>query len=125
MDNEQKEHKHGSRQGKPERYMQPSILMALLVKPTHGYDLIQELPEYGFLRGDAPPGMVYRHLRQLEEEGLVESEWTTDGSGPAKRIYRITDVGRDVLDSWVVYMERQHSLLERFIENYKNFQRRS
>ncbi|WP_034641776.1 helix-turn-helix transcriptional regulator [Desulfovibrio inopinatus] len=122
MEEEKTENKRGSRQGKPERYMQPSILMALLVKPTHGYDLIQEIPEYGFIRGDAPPGMVYRHLRQMEEDGLVESEWTTDGSGPAKRIYRITEIGHDVLDSWIVYMERQRDLLDRFILNYKSIQ---
>ena len=50
---------------KPERYMQPSILMSLKRKPSYGYELIQNISEFGFVEGKAPPGMIYRHLREL------------------------------------------------------------
>ena len=60
-------------QGKRERYLQPSLLMGLLVKPSYGYELIQTIQEFGFVEGEPPPGMVYRHLRQLEGDGLVTS----------------------------------------------------
>jgi PadR family transcriptional regulator PadR len=60
-------------QGKRERYIQPSLLMGLLLKPSYGYELIQSIQEFGFVEGQAPPGMVYRHLRQLEKDGLVTS----------------------------------------------------
>ena len=106
--------------GKPDRYMQPSILMALLDGSSHGYELLQQIGEYGFLKGDAPPGMIYRHLRQMEEEGLVASQWDATGSGPAKRVYAITDEGREVLHAWVGYMERQAKGLLAFVERYRN-----
>ncbi len=105
--------------GKPDRYMQPSILMALLDGRSHGYELLQHIAEYGFLKEDAPPGMIYRHLRQMEDEGLVASQWDASGSGPAKRVYAITNEGREVLDAWVGYMERQAATLLGFVGRYR------
>jgi len=106
--------------GKPDRYMQPSILMALLDGESHGYELLQRIGEYGFLKGDTPPGMIYRHLRQMEEEGLVASSWDATGSGPAKRVYAVTAEGREVLDAWVRYMERQAASLLAFAARYRD-----
>ena len=111
-------------QGKRERYLQPSLLMGLLLKPSYGYELIQSIQEFGFVEGQAPPGMVYRHLRQLEGDGLVTSEWETEGSGPAKRIYRLTADGAEVLALWVEHMERQAQKLGTFIEGYRNLSKK-
>jgi len=105
--------------GKPDRFMQPSVLMALLDGKSHGYELLQHIAEYGFLKGDAPPGMIYRHLRQMEEEGLVASQWEATGTGPAKRVYTITPEGREVLDAWVGYMERQAGMMLAFVNRYR------
>ena len=104
---------------KPERYIQPTILMALLEGPSYGYQLLQKLPEYGFLRDEVPPGMIYRHLRQMEEETLVVSRWDAEGSGPAKRVYELTPEGSEVLEAWVDHMERKARRLSRFVENYR------
>lgn len=99
--------------------MQPSILMGLYLKPSYGYDLIQTIQKFGFVEGQAPPGMIYRHLRQMEEEGLVSSEWETEGAGPAKRIYRLTGDGKDMLAVWIEYMERQIHSLSGLIRQYR------
>ncbi|GAB6113028.1 PadR family transcriptional regulator [Desulfomicrobium salsuginis] len=104
---------------KPERYIQPSILMALLDGPSYGYQLLQRLPEYGFLRDEVPPGMIYRHLRQMEEEKLVESRWEAEGSGPAKRVYVMTAEGGEVLEAWVAHMERRARRLQEFADSYR------
>jgi len=109
--------------GKLERYIQPSILLGLYMKPSYGYDLIQDIQRFGFIEGQAPPGMIYRHLRQLEEEGLVSSEWQTEGPGPAKRVYHITPEGKEVLALWTEYMERQATNLTRFIEQFSRVKR--
>ncbi|WP_243543915.1 helix-turn-helix transcriptional regulator [Pseudodesulfovibrio tunisiensis] len=105
--------------GKPQRYMQPSLLMVLRDGPSYGYELIQRIAEFGFLRGDAPPGMVYRHLRQMDEDGLVRSEWDAEGDGPAKRVYSVTAEGLEVLDAWIHHMERQRDALDNFIRLYR------
>lgn len=104
--------------GKPERYVQPSLLMALRAGPSYGYELLQRIGDYGFMRGAAPPGMIYRHLRQMEEEGLVASQWETEGGGPAKRVYTLTPEGGDMLRWWIGYMETQARLLTDFIRRY-------
>lgn len=105
--------------GKPERYIQPSILLALSERQSHGYELIKTIQEFGFIQGQAPPGMVYRHLRQLEEEGLVSSTWNTQEGGPAKRIYRTTFEGEEVLRAWVEYMKGQAEALQNFIWRFQ------
>ncbi|MFZ0614256.1 MAG: helix-turn-helix transcriptional regulator [Desulfobacterales bacterium] len=105
--------------GKAERYVQPSILLGLNLKPAYGYELIHSIQEFGFVEGQAPPGMIYRHLRQLEEDGLVQSQWETEGTGPARRMYRLTPEGGEVLAIWIGYMERQAATLQNFIGRYR------
>lgn len=106
-------------QGKAERYMKPSLLLALREgQARYGYDLLTSIQEYGFVQGKAPPGMVYRHLRQLEEEGFVTSTWQTEHSGPAKRVYEITAEGLDALAAWAAFMEEQAHCLLRFVKRY-------
>jgi PadR family transcriptional regulator PadR len=105
-------------QGKQERYIQPSILLGLLLGASYGYELIQNLQRFGFVEGQAPPGMIYRHLRQLEQDGLVFSEWETEGTGPAKRMYNITEEGKEVLAIWIDYMKKQAKNLNAFVNDY-------
>jgi poly-beta-hydroxybutyrate-responsive repressor len=110
---------------KTERYIQPSILMALKSKPSYGYELIHEISRFGFVEGQAPPGMIYRHLRDLEANGLVASNWETDGTGPAKRVYQLTEEGSEILDFWISYMKKQVEKILNFVEMYKNIKKSS
>lgn len=112
--------KHDQFHGKRERYIQPSLLFGLYVNPSYGYELIQKIQKYGFMETKVPPGMIYRHLRRLEEDGLVSSEWETTGTGPAKRTYQITPDGKEVLRIWVEYMEGQARKLDAFVNKYNN-----
>jgi PadR family transcriptional regulator PadR len=93
--------------------------MGLFRGPSYGYELIKSIQEFGFMKGQAPPGMIYRHLRQLEADGLVSSSWETEGAGPAKRVYRLTTEGEDVLAAWVDHMEKQVETLTSFIKHYR------
>jgi len=106
-------------QGKRERYMQPTILLGLYPKPSYGYEIIQNIQKFGFVEGQAPPGMVYRHLHQLEGDGLVSSERNTETTGPAKRMYYLTEEGKEMLALWVDYMENQARTLNAFVEQYR------
>lgn len=69
------------------------ILLELLSEhPSHGYDLIKEMESrYGGFR-KLSPGSVYPTLQLLEEGGYLTS--TTEGG---KRIYTITEEGRQLL----------------------------
>jgi len=99
--------------------MQPSILLGLFLKPSYGYELIRNIQKFGFIEGQAPPGMIYRHLHQLEEDGLVSSRWDTEVTGPAKRMYNLTDEGREMLTVWIDYMDKQAQTLSAFVNQYR------
>lgn len=105
--------------GKAERFIQPSILMSLKRKPSCGYEIIQNIQEFGFVEGPAPPGMIYRHMRDLEAAGLVSSEWETQGAGPAKRVYQLTPEGEEALALWVEHMQQQAQKLMAFFRAYR------
>jgi poly-beta-hydroxybutyrate-responsive repressor len=105
--------------GKAERYIQPSILLSLRRRPSYGYEIIQTIQEFGFVEGQAPPGMIYRHLRELEAAGLVTSAWKTEEAGPARRVYELTPEGQKTLSLWAEYMEQQARKLTNFIRTYR------
>ena len=98
-------------------FAQPRLLLELAKKPAHGYELIEHLSEGG---GTAPdPGNFYRVLRGLEEEGLVSSRWDTQNTGPARRVYELTDPGLDFLHAWAVTIKQTHQSLGRFLSDYQ------
>ena len=68
--------------------MRPWILLALRVRPAHGYELKRRLDELG-LGPDA--GGLYRCLQRLEDEGLVRSDSrSAAGRGPSLPFNRVT-----------------------------------
>jgi DNA-binding PadR family transcriptional regulator len=68
-------------------------VLALLRRPTYGYDLLRVLGEGGLATEE---GTLYPVLRRLEAEGLLRSSWDTSGNRPRK-YYESTDEGRAVL----------------------------
>ena len=109
--------------GRQDRYIQPSVLLSLFSGPSYGYEIIQTLQTFGFIEGSAPPGMIYCHLRQMEEEGLVRSEWETAGQGPAKRVYFINPEGEEMLSLWMDYLGRKARSLGGFVKKYDRIRR--
>lgn len=109
----------GCYEARQDRFVEPSILLLLWEKPRHGYELLTELPNFGFHRGAADPAAVYRNLRHLEEYGLVESKWDTSGSGPAKRLYKLADTGREYLHIWIDVLRQRRDALSEFIDKYQ------
>jgi PadR family transcriptional regulator PadR len=102
--------------GKTERYLQPSLLLALYLKPSYGYDLLGKINDFGFIDGSVDPGTIYHHLRRMEDEGFVSSKWDITGTGPARRFYKITPEGETLLKNWVVFMERNYNSLGNFLD---------
>ena len=98
-----------------ERFGEAALLVSLASRPTHGYELIESLPELsGEERVDV--GNLYRTLRSLEDEALVTSEWQPELPGPAKRTYTLTAEGHAVLESWLAAVEQLRDGLTLFLE---------
>ncbi len=102
---------------RPEGFMEPCLLLLLTESTSYGYDLISRLQEFGF--GDnQDPGMVYRQLRKLERREMIESQWDTSGAGPARRVYRMTADGHELLSVWIRTIRANIDVLSRFLERY-------
>ncbi len=80
-----------------------NTLLALLAEGTaHGYEL-KHAVEQTF--GDAwPPlniGQIYTTLGRLERDGLVASAHVAQAGRPDKRVYELTDAGREEVRRWL------------------------
>jgi DNA-binding PadR family transcriptional regulator len=77
------------------------LLALLAAGPAHGYELKQALEK---LLGAAYPqpnvGQIYVTLGRLEKSGLIEGEDVTQSTRPNKRIYRLTEAGREAVLAW-------------------------
>ena len=103
----------------PKNFMTPWILLVLKQWSVHGYVIMQQLNRMGFPEVDHPT--LYRELRRLEREGHVSSEWQTDGSGPAKRVYSITEAGEELLKGWSEVVSGYQRMINGFFDLYSQF----
>jgi DNA-binding PadR family transcriptional regulator len=78
------------------------ILLGFLnYQPMTGYDLKQALDHSTAHFWHAHHSQIYTNLRQLEEEGLVTSQFVQEEGQPNRRIYSLTDAGKTVLKEWL------------------------
>jgi len=103
----------------PRHFMRPCVLLLLREEAAHGYDLLQRLRTFGFVRDD--PGRLYRMLRTLEDEGLVQSAWERSESGPDRRIYELTRSGVEELHSASHALAAASDVMDVFLTRYSEF----
>lgn len=103
---------------RPERFLEPCLLLLLTENVSYGYDLISRLKDFGFGENE-DPGRVYRYLRRLEKRGMIESQWDTTGVGPARRMYRVTADGDELLSVWIETVKFNIKILKEFVERYE------
>ena len=78
-----------------------TILGCLTVEPMSGYDVKQFLERSVVHFWSESYGQIYPALRKLEDEGLVEGRDEPGERGREKRVYRITEAGRQELRAWL------------------------
>lgn len=103
---------------KIEGFMVPCILFLLTKNPAHGYEIMDKLATLPFVDAIPDPSVVYRHLRNLEEEGKVKSQLEPGSGGPARKVYSLTPDGLDYLHMWALKIRRRKSALEKFLGAY-------
>ena len=89
------------------------ILELLRDRPMHGYEVMRALEETSGGAYTASPGSVYPTLQSLEDDGYVSSE-EADG----RKVYTITEEGREFLDS---NRDRVEQILHRIADFAKHF----
>ena len=79
------------------------VLLAVLARakaPMYGYQIAKQLEETGEGVLSGKQSALYPVLRNLDAGGLLASLVEPSTSGPPRRYYRITPLGRRVLDEW-------------------------
>ncbi|MCI4463636.1 MAG: helix-turn-helix transcriptional regulator, partial [Caldisericum sp.] len=86
---------------------------------AHGYELINSLstifPQEA-TQTSSVMGNYYRLLRELELLGLVNSSWDTSGSGPARRVYSITEKGKLEFISIIEQIKHTKEFVDKFLD---------
>jgi len=100
-------------------FLQPRILLRIAQKPMHGYELLDDMEKMPH-PGAPDTGGLYRMLRSMEEEGLLQSSWDTGENGPARRIYSITPAGEASLEGWMQTLKDTQAWLTQFFNDYED-----
>jgi DNA-binding PadR family transcriptional regulator len=91
------------------------ILGLLAQRPMSGYDIKRFMKSLGWLIGSLGGGSLYPVLRVLLEEDLVAVKVIPGLDRPPRKIYSITEAGRQALQSWVQQPVVVSSSLKAFI----------
>jgi PadR family transcriptional regulator PadR len=102
----------------PRDFLTPFVLLAVSLQRSHGYvieDYLRALGVFGITMST-----LYRTLRQMEKDGFLESTWEPGPTGPARRVYTITDAGHVWLDSSAAMLSAYRNTIDRFFGLYGN-----
>jgi poly-beta-hydroxybutyrate-responsive repressor len=100
----------------PRDILAPFVLLAVSLQRAHGYvieDYLRALGLFGITMST-----LYRTLRQMEKDGFLESTWEPGPTGPARRVYTITDAGHDWLESSATMLNTYRETIDRFFGLY-------
>jgi PadR family transcriptional regulator PadR len=100
----------------PRDILAPFVLLAVSLQRSHGYvieDYLRALGLFGITMST-----LYRTLRQMEKDGYLESTWEPGPTGPARRVYTITDAGNVWLDASAAMLGAYRETIDRFFGLY-------
>jgi PadR family transcriptional regulator, regulatory protein PadR len=100
----------------PRDILPPFVLLAVSLQRAHGYvieDYLRALGLFGITMST-----LYRTLRQMEKDGFLASTWEPGPTGPARRVYTITDAGHTWLDSSAAMLSTYRETIDRFFGLY-------
>jgi poly-beta-hydroxybutyrate-responsive repressor len=95
------------------------LLVLLHRGEAYGYALVDGLAEFGFDPEQLDSSIVYRALREMEDDQLLHSTWDEDSQGPARRVYRISDAGESFLTDWISDLRTTRDEIEALIQAYE------
>jgi DNA-binding PadR family transcriptional regulator len=84
-----------------------SILLALSLKPRHGYELMQQVESDSLGKIKPGPGSLYSSVKQLQIDNFIEEIPYSDDR---RKYYRLTKKGWDRLGLELAYFENTVSI---------------
>lgn len=99
------------------RHTPAFLLLQLADGPAYGQMLVKKMEDnLPFCFSDS--AIIYRSLKDMEENGLVETNWETKASGKPVKWYSITQKGLEMLDYFADDIQKCHANLAYFLSSY-------
>lgn len=95
------------------------VLLSVLDGATgdlYGYEIARRLAGETGGTGPFKQGALYPVLRNMSAAGLLSSRVVPSYSGPPRRYYRITPLGREVLASWRATWADTRSFIDSIVQ---------
>ena len=108
----------GRRRRRVLQFLQLCLLLLLQRGEAHGYALLAELEHFGFNPERLDPSLVYRALREMENEGWIRSRWDEESQGPPRRVYILDELGETHLVAWIEDLRRTQGEIDRLLRAY-------
>jgi DNA-binding PadR family transcriptional regulator len=105
--------------------LRPSILIQLSKADQHGYALLEGVEDFNFDVDHVDPSLIYRTLRKMEEDQLLESYEGEDSLGPKRKIYHILPKGEKYLAEMVQGLEQRKLEIENLLSAYQTIEKRN
>ncbi len=84
-----------------------ALLAALFNQPCSGYDLVKRFNKSVEYFWSASHQQIYKALAKLEEEGDISAEKIEQENRPNKKLYTVTESGRQSLQQWIAQTEAE------------------
>lgn len=114
--NKENESQTGATEPWSKNWLVPILLLMLREWSSYGYELMEKVATFGL--STMNPGTFYRTLRQMEKDGMVRSSWDTSETGPARRMYSITEAGETYLKYWADSLNQYQKMMDTFFRLY-------
>ena len=92
-----------------------AILGFLDLSPFSGYDLMHFFKDSVNFYWSATHTQIYRTLKTMHSEELVERETIPQTDAPNKKVYHITDKGRTTLNNWLRTSQELPQIKHKFL----------
>ena len=95
------------------------VLLSVLAQSgddLYGYEIANRLASANDGTSIFKEGTIYPVLRALSAGNMLTSRIVPSYSGPPRRYYRISELGRSVLAEWTLIWQGTRSFVDRFIE---------
>jgi len=114
---------HHKRHPLPERgWVQFLLLMLINEEPMHGYQLKEVLEKRKLVRkGRFKTGSLYTILNRMEKKGVLFSLKEESQEGRPRRVYNVTEMGREHLRFGLEYMLRRKRFLDEIEQYYLKY----
>ena len=103
----------------PQGMLKPYLLFLVSKKPMHGFEMIEEISSRSHGIWKSGPAAVYPSLEWLRKAGYIEPTWSGKKGEKARRQYRITGKGAEIIKGYKGFEREWFGNLKRLGDLFK------